>query len=62
MISIDLLVNLVIAPIGFLLLVVIRERLHRVFLAPAAQRANRKRGRAATRRTIVWSQGRGQVD
>ena len=41
MISIDLLVNLVVIPIGFLLLVVLREWLHRLFLAPASQRGAR---------------------
>ncbi len=43
MFSLDLLVNLILVPIGFLLLVYIRERLHRIFLPRDTPRA-RTRG------------------
>lgn len=53
MISPDLLVNLVLAPVGFLLLVVIRERLRRACL-PHVPRGPRKALRVRSRRAIVW--------
>lgn len=54
MFSLDLLVNLILVPIGFLLLVYIRERLHRIFLPRDTPRA-RTRGMNRRAETALQS-------
>lgn len=55
MISPDLFVNLIAAPITFLLLVVIRERLRRAFLPRLPRNDSRKGVRATGRHVFLLS-------
>lgn len=50
--NLDLLINLVIVPIGFIMLVVIRERAYRIVFAPAPRRKQQKGKRYAARGAI----------